>query len=119
MFCIIVANRISFFCEELIPSQNYPECDHLDNSTFTNPLKGNKRDITMHVDSEDPVVTCGFHDVSENNNYLRVDDKTLFHFIDKKVSKDKRLTFSNFFYKITVRLESICSDFSLALFSCD
>ena len=56
----------------------------------------------MHVDENDPNVTCGFHNIPENNEYLQLEGKTLFHYVDRKGSKYNKSVFPNFFYTIEV-----------------
>lgn len=56
----------------------------------------------MHVDENDPIVTCGFHDIPEENEYLHLEDKSLFHYVDQKGSKYNKSIFPNFFYTIEV-----------------
>jgi hypothetical protein len=108
----------------LVPRQNYTECDNIATSSnettapssspseaspnsnlftqtlpFVNPLLGRDKHITVQVDDEDPVVTCGFHDLGD----LNVKDKTLFYYSNKRAG----LKDAKFFYTIEVRIHCI------------
>ena len=88
---------------ELTPKQNYPECDNWNKTPFTNPLVGSKKTVTVHVDNEDPVVICGFHNILDHNPRIHIDGKTLFHYTGKLVAAEESpLEPSSLFYKVTV-----------------
>ena len=91
----------------LTPYQDISRCENARpagfyNITFENPLRGKDesvKKVTLQVDEEDPVVTCGFHDVDKVNV---VEKDTLFYYYDK--GSESTLIDSNFFYNIMVRL---------------
>jgi hypothetical protein len=69
---------------------------------FDNPLLGREKHITVQVDDEDPVVTCGFHDIHQDNSkvHVDVDGGYLFHY--STPDETNGLAISSFKYTITV-----------------
>jgi hypothetical protein len=109
----------------LVPRQNYTECDNIATSSneitapssspsgaspnsnlftqtlpFVNPLLGRDKHITVQVDDEDPIVTCGFHDIHQDNIKVHVDGGYLFHY--NTPDETNGLAISSFKYTITV-----------------
>ena len=88
----------------MTPFQDIPLCANtLKEIPFENPLYGNSSttQVTLHVDEEAPIVTCGFRDVDPINDVV---NKTLYHYLDEDEVNGKRMKDAKFFYKIEVRV---------------
>lgn len=113
----------------LVPRQNYTNCFNITTSNnkitnapsnspsgrdpsstdlftqtkpFVNPLVGPGKSITVQVDDENPSVTCGFHDIHQDNNKVHVDGGYLFHY--NTLDETSGLAISSFMYTITVSI---------------
>lgn len=73
---------------------------------FENPLRGNEREVILHVDDEGPVVKCGFRAPS-NAGINIIDDNTLYHYLNTNDGAFGSLDDANFFYEVTVRTQSL------------
>lgn len=96
----------------ITPSQNYPECDGLDdaeigpfNLPFTNPLFGTTKTVTLQLDDEAPAVECGF--INNSNSVNVIEGKTLYHYMLKSDRAGDRLEDSQLYYDVTVSTPSI------------
>jgi len=93
----------------LTPFQDYPECNGLDGSnttigpfnlTFTNPLPGASREVTVQLDEVAPNITCSFF--PDANSINVVDDKTLYHYMLKNDGSESQKQDARFFYTVQV-----------------
>ena len=96
----------------ITPFQDYPECNNRTDVgpfdlTFTNPLPGASREVTVQLDEVAPVVECGFLVHNANSSANMVDGQTLYHYMLKTEGggrrlNDARLKDAGFFYNVTV-----------------
>lgn len=92
---------------KLTPAQDISECNGREpvvvgNWTipYENPLRGASREVSVALDTEAPVVQCGFRPDSASIN--EVDGQTLYHYMLRTDREGRRLSDARLFYEVTV-----------------
>ena len=96
----------------LTPIQNITKCagffpphpSPLFQKEFENPLTGTTKEVTVQLDTDSPVVECGFlPQVNKNNIIDSNDSKTLYSYVSKtNIGDGTRLNDARLYYYISV-----------------
>ncbi|KAL9191170.1 hypothetical protein ACHAXT_000876, partial [Thalassiosira profunda] len=89
----------------ITPWQNLPECDDREpvgayNIPFENPLIGRFREVTVPLDEDAPVVTCGFRPDDTSINEVADDNRTLYHYMLTSDGPGTQLSDAQLFYNV-------------------
>lgn len=81
--------------------QNYTGCN---NNQY---LESDEQQFYLSVDTENPIVSCGFHDIHVDSNgyndpFLYVEGNSLYHRVTKEMINKSSLVISSFWFKVTV-----------------
>jgi len=107
-------DRVGGNCSEthykVTPLQNIVACNGHNasgpqfNIPFENPLAGAAQIVTVQLDTEPPVIRCGFHrECTSGINVVSPDGRTLYHYRSKLTDiSDYELNKAKFFYYVVV-----------------
>jgi len=110
----LTIDRTGGSCSEthykVTPLQNIVACNDRYSSgppfniSFSNPLSGDPKFVTVQLDDDPPVIRCGFHlDDTSGINEVSPDGKTLYHYTMKLAdSSEFRFNEARFFYNVVV-----------------
>lgn len=108
----------------ITPWQNIPACNDRPPTIysragtdteipFINPLSGASRTVTIALDADAPIPTCGFRSDDNGINKISEDGKTLYHYMLTHEGDGSPLSDSKFFYSISVSDLGQCFDLGL------